>query len=97
MALRARNPITPKPPDPYLRDELWGYRKGQTVELLKPAEGMPGEMRGSRWKFLSARVDDQGTPVEVNLFGGAPNHECLRTFPVARLKPPKPPKKSRKK
>jgi len=97
VAPRERKGIKPPPPDPRLREELWGYRRGQAVELLKPPEGAPGEMRGSKWKFLSVRVDDAGEPVEVNVYGGAPGYEKLRCFPVSRLKPPKPPRIPRKK
>lgn len=97
MALRQRRPIAPKPPDPRLREEIWGYRRGQTVELLKAPEGMPGEMKGSKWKLVSVRVDDAGEPVEFTVYGGAPNHGATRTFPISRLKPPKPPRIPRKK
>lgn len=96
MALRDRRPVKPAPPDPRVRYELWGFRPGQPVTLLPAPEGVPGESRYAKWKFRSVRVDDQGAPFEVDVFGGAPGYETIRTFPIERLAPPPVPKKLRK-
>jgi hypothetical protein len=72
-------------------DEWYGYRPGQEVPIGTCDGKYPKEKGNNvRFTFRAVVVDAEGNPLHVEVHGGKPMYEKMRTFPFERLVPPKP-------